>query len=87
MEGKFVLVSGTAGRSCPPDRLDRALEFVDRLTTTILSAGGGLVLLLGDEDQTKGPDGKPRIFDWVILRSIENYAEASISPTSIGSNQ
>lgn len=39
------------------------------------------MLLLGDEDQTKGADGKPRIFDWVIMRSIESYAETSISPT------
>ena len=39
------------------------------------------MLLLGDEDQTIGADGKPRIFDWVIMRSIESYAGTSISPT------
>ncbi len=81
MQGKSVLVSGTASRSCSPDRLDRALGFVDGLTTAILSAGGGLVVLLGDEDQTLGIDGKPRIFDWVIMRSIESYAETSIAPS------
>ena len=81
MKGKFVLVSGTASRSCPPERLGRALDFVEQLATEILSAGGGLVVLLGDENQTKGTDGKPRIFDWVIMRTIERYAETSIAPS------
>ena len=54
---------------------------MEELTTAILSAGGGLVVLLGNEDQTLGKDGKPRIFDWVIMRSIESYVETSISPS------
>ena len=80
MKGKFVLVSGTASRSCSPERLDRAFEFVERLTAEILRVGGGFVVLLGDENQAKGADGKPRIFDWVIMRSIKSYAENTINP-------
>ena len=33
------------------------------------------MVLLGNEDRTKGDDGKPRIFDWTVLRKIQHYAE------------
>ena len=39
-----------------------------------------MVALLGDENQTRGEDGKPRIFDWVIMRSIERYSETTVAP-------
>ena len=35
------------------------------------------MLLLGDEDRIRGDDGRPRIFDWEILRSVERYAEST----------
>ena len=79
MKGKFVLVSGTASRSCTQQPLDIAFEFVEQLTTEILKSGGGLVVLLGDENQTKGADGRPRIFDWVIMRAIERFAETTVA--------
>ena len=75
MDDKFILFSGTASRSCPAERLETAVKFLDALVQQILQAGGGFVVLLGDEDRTKGDDGKPRAFDWTILRAVERYAE------------
>ena len=80
MRGKFVLVSGSASRSCPPEQLARATRFIELLTAEVLRAGGGLVVLLGDENQTRGCDGTPRIFDWIVMRSIEKYATNTIEP-------
>ena len=73
MKGKYVLLSGTASRDCPAPELDLATSFVQSFTSEVLKAGGGLVILLGDESRTKGADGRPRIFDWTILRAIEDY--------------
>ena len=50
-----------------------AVSFVQSFTAEVLKAGGGLVVLLGDENRAKGPDGRPRIFDWIILRAVEEY--------------
>lgn len=80
MKGNFLLISGSASRSCPPEQLARAIQFIELLTAEVLRAGGGLVVLLGDENQTKGPDGNPRIFDWIIMRAIERYATDTIEP-------
>ena len=80
MKGNFLLISGSASRSCPPEQLARAIQFIELLTAEVLRAGGGLVVLLGDENQTKGPDGNPRIFDWIIMRAIERYATNTIEP-------
>ena len=73
MNGKYILVSGTASRDCPEQELDKASRFVQSFTAEVLKAGGGLVVLLGDENRTKGADGRPRIFDWIILRAVEEY--------------
>ena len=50
-----------------------ATRFAQSFTAEVLKAGGGLVVLLGDENRTKGADGRPRIFDWTILRAVEEY--------------
>ena len=78
MRGQFILLSGSASRSCPDDKLDQAMQFVEGLVQHALQAGGGVVVLLGNEDSAKGEDGKPRIFDWVILRAIESYAASTL---------
>ena len=77
MNGRFVLFSGSASSSCPGERLDQAVQFLDCLVPQVLQAGGGFLLLLGDEDRTRGDDGRPRILDWEILRSVERYAEST----------
>ena len=77
MKGKFILISGSAGRSCPPEKLNLAIEFVQCFTGEALRRGGGLVVLAGSEASTKDEHGTPRIFDWVVLREIERYAQTT----------
>ena len=77
MNDRFVLFSGSASSSCPDERLDQAIQFLGCFVPQVLQAGGEFVVLLGDEDRTKGDDGKPRIFDWEILRSVERYVEST----------
>ncbi len=73
MKGKFVVLSGTASRACPAERLDLAIRFVQLFVAEVLKAGGGMVVLLGGENRTEDADGRPRIFDWIVLRAIEDY--------------
>lgn len=75
MNGKFILISGSTGRECPAEKLNLAIEFVQCFTGEVLRRGGGLVALAGNEDATKDEHGTPRIFDWVVLREIEQYAQ------------
>jgi len=83
MDGRFVLFSGSASASCPDDHLDQAVEFLSCFVPQVLQAGGGFVVLLGDKDGTKGRDGRPRIFDWEILRSVERYVESTTNGTRV----
>ena len=77
MNGKFILLSGSAELSCPADKLDIAFQFVRIFTGEVLRQGGGLVLLAGDEESTKDEHGAPRIFDWLALREIERHAKST----------
>ena len=80
MDGKFILLSGSASPSCPADKLFVASEFVRCFTGEVLRRGGGLVVLAGSEEATKDEHGTPHIFDWLALREIEKYAESSTEP-------
>ena len=53
MKGKFVLISGTASLSCEDEKLSVALEFIQHFTRQVLQRGGGIVVLVGDEESTK----------------------------------
>ena len=77
MNGRFVLISGSAGQSCPAEKLDAASTFVRRFTTEVLNRGGGVVVLAGDEASVKDERGVPRIFDWVALREVQRYAAST----------
>ena len=77
MNGKFILLSGSAELSCPADKLDIAFQFVRIFTGEVLRQGGGLVVLAGDEESTKDEHGAPRIFDWLALREIERHAKST----------
>ena len=77
MNGKFILLSGSAGRSCPADKLDIAHRFVRSFTEEVLRRGGGIVVLAGDEETAKDERGAPRIFDWVALRQVERHASST----------
>ena len=73
MKGKFVLISGSAGPSCPPDKLDVASQFVRTFTMEVLSRGGALVVLAGDEGSIGDEHGAPHVFDWLALLEVERY--------------
>ena len=77
MDGKFIMLSGSAGLSCPADKLEIAFQFVRGFTGEVLRQGGGLVVLAGDEESTKDEHGAPHVFDWLVLREVENYAEST----------
>ena len=81
MNGKFILLSGSASPSCPADKLDIAFQFVRGFTGEVLRRGGGLVVLAGDEESAKDEHGVPHVFDWVALREVENYAEITTEVT------
>ncbi len=77
MNGKFIMLSGSASLSSPADKLDIAFQFVKSFTGEVLRRGGGLVVLAGDEESTKDEHGAPHVFDWLVLREVENYAEST----------
>lgn len=80
MNGKFILLSGSASLSCPADKLDTAFQFVRTFTAEVLRRGGGLVVLAGDEASAKDEHGRPRIFDWLTLREVERHAKSTTEP-------
>ena len=80
MKGKFILVHGSASLSCPRERLDRASEFVRNIVSEILRREGGVVVLAGNEQETKDDDGNPHIFDWIVLREVSRYVESTVGP-------
>ena len=77
MKEKFILISGSAGLSRQPEKLDLAIEFVQCFTSEVLRSGGGLVVLAGAEEATKDQFGIPHIFDWVVLREVTQYARTT----------
>ena len=78
MHGKYVLISGSASRNCPDQKLDAAIRFVESFTAEVLNRGGGIVVLAGGEDSARNAEGTPLIFDWVALRGVERFAERTM---------
>jgi nucleoside phosphorylase len=72
-KGKFVLLAGSASRSCPKEKLNFAHAFVRYLTCKVLELGGGFVLFASAEPTTDDSSSTPLIFDWVVLREIDRY--------------
>ncbi len=77
MNGKFVLISGSAGQSCPAEKLDVASQFVRTFTGEVLTRGGGIVVLAGDEESVKGEHSASHIFDWLALQEVERHASST----------
>ena len=77
MKGKFLLISGSAGYPCPQAKMEAAIKFIRCLTREVLGKGGTLVVLGSDEDATRDESGTPRIFDWVVLREVAEYAKTT----------
>lgn len=66
MDGRFVLISGSASHTCSDDRLKVAIRFVESFTEEALKRGGGFVVLAGAEESAKNGQGTPLIFDWLV---------------------
>ena len=77
MNGNFILIAGSAGRSCPNDKLSAAIGFVQEFTGEVLRRGGGVTLLAGAEETTIDDSGVPHVFDWIALREVERYARST----------
>ena len=77
MKGRFVLIVGSAGQSCPADKLDVASQFVKGFTGEVLRQGGGVVVLAGDEGSIVEGRGAPHVFDWLALQEIERHANST----------
>ena len=77
MDGKFVMLSGSASPACPADKLEVAVRLVRSFTGEALRRGGGIVALAGDEESTRDEHGIPRIFDWLALREVQRYAKST----------
>ncbi len=80
MEGRFILLSGTASLSCSEERLDLAHSFVQLFVMEVLKAGGGMVVLASDEKRDQAHGGRSRMFDWTVLRTIEEYVAITTEP-------
>ncbi len=80
MKGKLILISGSASYSCPQAKLSLAVGLLCSFTRKVLSRGGSLVVLGSDENSTKDDYGVPHIFDWIVLREVEKYAETTAEP-------
>ena len=77
MKGRFVLIAGSAGQSCPADKLDVASQFVRGFTGEVLRRGGAVVVLAGDEGSIGEGRGTPHVFDWLALQEIERHANST----------
>ena len=77
MNGKFVLIAGSASHTCPDHKLKVAIRFVGSFTEEVLRRGGGIVVLAGDEESARNEQGTPLIFDWVALRSVERFGQST----------
>ena len=77
MNGKFIMLAGSASPSCPADKLEVAVRLVRSFTGEALRRGGGIVVLAGDEESTRDEHGIPRIFDWLALREVQRYAKST----------
>ena len=77
MKGRFVLIVGSAGQSCPADKLDVASQFVKGFTGEVLRQGGGVVVLAGDEGSVTDEHGASHIFDWLALEEVGRFANST----------
>ena len=78
MEQRFFLIVGSADKCCDSTRLARATEFVRAVTEEILRSGNS-VAVLATRESVRVEDGNtvPLMFDWVVLRAVEDYLEHS----------
>ena len=73
MQPKYILITGSAAPDCPPEKLERAHEFVSSVTEEILRTGNGVTVLAGREPVSD--NAGPAIFDWTVLRAVEKVLD------------
>ena len=78
MDGRYILISGSASRSCPDEKVDIAVQLVGAFTEEVLLRGGGIVVLAGREESTQNAQSTPLVFDWVDLRAVGRYSERTM---------
>ncbi len=71
MKPKHILIAGSASESCGGERIERALEFAREATFAILRSGNSVTVFAACEPVNA--DGRPIVFDWEILRSVDDY--------------
>ena len=59
MDGKYILISGSASRCCQDGKLDVTLQFVRGFAEEVLMRGGGIVVLAGEEGQQQMSGATP----------------------------
>jgi hypothetical protein len=78
IQDQFLLIAGSASSSCPTFKLEVAHAFVQSLTRQVLEAGGGVVVFASGEPTNQA--GVPLIFDWTVIRELDNYLNLSSAP-------
>jgi hypothetical protein len=72
LAGRRIQIAGSASGSTDPDVVRYAHEFITRLVTNIMKAGGGLVVSAGREPRPDGAtaDAPSLTFDWTALEAV-----------------
>ena len=78
MAQRFILIVGSAEKCCDSTKLATATEFVSAVTEEILRSGNSVAVLATRESvRVEGGNTVPLMFDWVVLRAVEDYLERS----------
>lgn len=71
MKPKYILIAGSANKTCDSEKLERALEFAREATFAILRTGNSVTVFASREKFNE--DKRPVVFDWEILRAVDDY--------------
>ena len=75
IQGRRVLIAGSASSACDPGRLAYAHELVRELVRRLALEGATFVVLVGGEPRTSSDQGgHAQIFDWTILSTLHEMA-------------
>ena len=72
MNGKLMLIVGSADKECPSENLETAISFARGVTAAIIETGNS-VAVLATKEPTREEGGAeiPLTFDWEVLREIK----------------
>lgn len=76
MKPGYIAIIGSANPNCDVERLERALEFVRKVTVAILDTGNSVsVLATSEPARTRNDAQLPTAFDWEVLRAVDRYVQ------------